>query len=248
LADLQTWCICQTGPALQCMGNNKQIRSSSASTAEVQLFDSAFRFAAIGMGLVGLDGRWLRVNRSLCDLVGYSEAELLATTFQAITHPEDLGTDLAQVGALVAREISNYHLEKRYIHKQGHIVWVLLSVSLVMTANDDPLYFIAQVQDITARKKAETELRQVNAELRAALAEVEELRGILPICSYCKKVRDEHDYWQQIEAYIEKHSDAKFSHAICPQCLPKVEAEFDGFGEQSQPRPDDLRRDSPERS
>ncbi|MGF1470354.1 MAG: PAS domain S-box protein [Rubrobacteraceae bacterium] len=130
-------------------------------------FRSAFESAAIGMALVGLDGRWLRVNEPLCYIVGYSERELLELTFQEITHPDDLDADLELVEKMLAgEEIQRYNLEKRYIHKEGHPVWILLSVSLVRDDRDEPLYFIAQVQDITGRKKAEEALTQSENRLR----------------------------------------------------------------------------------
>jgi PAS domain S-box-containing protein len=120
------------------------------------LFENAFTHAAIGMALVGLDGRWLQVNPSLCRLIGYSEAELLACTFQDVTHPEDLDTDLEYVDQLLRGEIETYQMEKRYRRKDGRIVWVLLSVSLAHSIDDGkPLFFISQLQDITARKEAE---------------------------------------------------------------------------------------------
>ena len=128
-------------------------------------FRGAFDFAAIGMAIVGIDGQWLRVNKSLCRIVGYSEDELLARDFQSITHPEDLKPDLDLVRQLVEGAIPNYHMEKRYIHKDGHEVCVLLSVSLVRDQRGDPLYFVSQIQDITARKRAEEELRQLSSQL-----------------------------------------------------------------------------------
>ena len=122
-------------------------------------FRSAFDHAAIGMALVALDGRWLEVNRSVCGIVGYCEAELLARDFQSITHRDDLEADLLHVRRLIAGEIRDYQMVKRYIHKQGHVVWVLLSVSLVRDEGGNPLYFISQIQDITQRKEAEDALR-----------------------------------------------------------------------------------------
>jgi PAS domain S-box-containing protein len=115
------------------------------------------------MALVASDGRFLRVNQSLCAIVGYAEQELLATTFQAISHPEDLQLNLAYVRQLLAGEIATYQMEKRYIHKDESLVWVLLSVSLVRDASGAPLYFVSQVVDITSRKQAE-EMLQANEE------------------------------------------------------------------------------------
>lgn len=118
-------------------------------------FASAFEYAAIGMALVSPDGRWLKVNRALCEVVGYSEAELSSRTFQDITHPDDLEADLRQVRRMLAGEIQTYQMEKRYFHKQGHVIWILLNVSLVRNEAGEPLYFISQIQDISRRKEAE---------------------------------------------------------------------------------------------
>lgn len=128
-------------------------------------FRSAFQHTAIGMAIVDLDGRFLKVNGSLCRIVGYREEELLATDFQSITHPDDLESDVRFALQLLAGEIDHYDMEKRYVHKQGGVIWVQLSGSVVRDESGQPFYFIAQVQDITARKSAEAEaarrLRQV---------------------------------------------------------------------------------------
>ncbi len=127
--------------------------------AEEALRDSEERFrtaldhAPIGMALVGLDGRFLRVNRALCDLLGYPDDALRALTFQQITHPDDLAADLAQAERLLAGEISGYEMEKRYLHRDGHAVWVQLTGSLVRGPGGEPRYFIAQVQDVTERRR-----------------------------------------------------------------------------------------------
>src|SRR5262245_20214732 len=101
------------------------------------------------MALVAPCGRFLQVNRSLCDLVGYSEAELLDRDFQGITHPDDLKADLEQTRRLLDCTSLAYQMEKRYFHKSGHTVWILLSVSLVRNDEGRPVYFISQIQDIT---------------------------------------------------------------------------------------------------
>ncbi len=123
-------------------------------------FRSAFDDAAIGMALVALDGHWLRVNHSLCEIVGYCEQELLATTIQSLTHPDDLESDINYGHQLLRGEIRTYQMEKRYFHKLGHVVPILLSGSLVRDTQGQPLYFIAQIQDITERKQAEEALQQ----------------------------------------------------------------------------------------
>lgn len=128
-------------------------------------FRSAFQHAAIGMAIVDLDGRFLKLNRSFCRIVDYDEAELLATDFQSITHPDDLDIDVSLARQLRDGEIDHYHLEKRYLLKDGRIIWVELSVSIVREASGEPCYFVSQVQDITARKQAELESRHRLAQL-----------------------------------------------------------------------------------
>jgi PAS domain S-box-containing protein len=117
-------------------------------------FRSAFDHAPIGMSLVAQDGRYMQVNRALCELVGYSEEELLGRTFQAITHPDDLADDLDLFERLWAGEIDTYQLEKRYLHKDGHVVWIHLTGSIVRDANG-PKYGIAQILDITDRRRVD---------------------------------------------------------------------------------------------
>src|SRR5437870_1002655 len=95
------------------------------------LFQHAFSNAAIGMALVATDGRWLKVNRSLCELVGYGQNELLASTLDLITFPEDRDQDLPLIRQLLAGDRQSYQIERRYLHKDGTPVWVLLAVSLV---------------------------------------------------------------------------------------------------------------------
>lgn len=131
-----------------------------------ECFRSAFEHAAIGMAVVALDGRFLRVNRSLCEIVGYTGQELLATDFQSITHPQDLTLDLQYVRRLVGGEIRTYQMTKRYFHRDGHIVWVMLSVSLVRGEHHEPLYFISQIQDISESKATEEALLQSEAKFR----------------------------------------------------------------------------------
>ncbi len=133
-----------------------------------QRFFEAFTHASIGMALVALDGSFRQVNRALCEIMGYGEEELLATDFQTITHPDDLEADLSQLHRLLAGEIGWYQMEKRYRHREGHYLWGLLSVSLVRDSAGEPLYFVGQVQNIDAQKRAEAALRETAANLSLA--------------------------------------------------------------------------------
>ncbi|MBV9077662.1 MAG: PAS domain S-box protein [Methylobacteriaceae bacterium] len=133
--------------------------------AERERYAAAFENAAVGMAEVGLDGRWLRVNRTLCEIVGYTPAELCAKTFQDITCPEDLDSDLHLLRRLVAGEIPTYSLEKRYLRRDGTMVPINLTVGLVRDKAGSPLYAISVIEDIAARKAAEDEVRRLNASL-----------------------------------------------------------------------------------
>jgi PAS domain S-box-containing protein len=136
-----------------------------AESARAQLAESEERFrlaideAPIGMALIALDGRFIRVNRALCEIVGYSAEELTGLTFHDITHADDLHVDLALAGQLHRGEIPRYQLEKRYFRKDGTIVQVMLSRSILRDRSGEPICYIAQVEDITARKRLEEELR-----------------------------------------------------------------------------------------
>ena len=133
--------------------------TEAALRASEERFRRAFEDAAIGMTLVAPSGRLLRVNHALCHLLGYTEAELLATDFQSLTHPDDLVSDMVQVEALLRGAIGGYQMEKRYLRRDGSVVWTLLSVSLVRNTDGTPLHFLSQIQDIDARKQAEAQLR-----------------------------------------------------------------------------------------
>lgn len=131
-------------------------------------FRSAFEQAAVGVAHVATDGTWLRVNQKLCQIVGYTQEELLQKTFQDITHPEDLATDLEYVRQLLGGERKNYAMEKRYIHSNGSIVWINLTVSLVKQDVGVPDYSIAVIEDIGDRKQIEFALVENRKKLQQA--------------------------------------------------------------------------------
>ncbi|WP_445250415.1 PAS domain S-box protein, partial [Microcoleus sp. OTE_8_concoct_300] len=134
----------------------KQIEVALRNSEEQ--FRHAFEDASIGIAILSLDGHWLKVNPALCQIVGYSSEELLTLTFQDITYPEDLEEDLSNQRKLLAGTMSTYQREKRYFHKQGHIIWILLNGSVVQDEHGNPLHILAQIQDFTARKEAQKTL------------------------------------------------------------------------------------------
>lgn len=134
--------------------------------ANVELFENGFQHAAIGMALVGLDGRFMKINPAFCAIVGYRERRLLRLDFQTITHPDDLDTDLDLLAQLTAGRIPSYQMDKRYIRADGELVWVKLSVSLVVEPDGRPKHFIAQVLDLTASRAAQAALAESEARYR----------------------------------------------------------------------------------
>ncbi len=130
-----------------------------ALRASEQQFSKAFQFAPIGVSLVSTSGRFIAVNRALCRMLGYPEAELLTKDFQDITHPDDLARDLSNVRRLMTGRTNAYQMEKRYIRKDGEPVWALLSVSLFRNESGEPVHFISQVQDLTEQRQASKSLR-----------------------------------------------------------------------------------------
>ncbi len=121
-------------------------------------FLATFEQAAVGIAHVSLDGRWLEVNLALCDIVGYSHEELQTLSFQEITYPDDLNEDLELAGKLLRGEITHYHLEKRYLRKNGEIIWIKVSATLVRDLHHQPDYFVAVIENIHDRKLAQQAL------------------------------------------------------------------------------------------
>jgi PAS domain S-box-containing protein len=121
--------------------------------------------APVGIALVGLDGLFLRVNEALCHILGYPAEVLEQRTFQDLTHPDDLDTDLGLIQALLAGEIPKYHLRKRYLHSDGHAIWTNLNVALVRNARGKPLHFVSHVADLTEEIEAAARIEQINREL-----------------------------------------------------------------------------------
>ncbi len=123
-------------------------------------FRAAFEFSAIGMALVSLQGKWLKVNKRLCGMLGYSEQELLSLTFMEITHPDDIGEGLDLLQKAKNGEDQAYHIEKRYLNKNGTIVWAWVNMATVNDEKGKPLYLVSQVEDITERKLVEARLKK----------------------------------------------------------------------------------------
>jgi PAS domain S-box-containing protein len=173
----------RTGEAVEVVTSRRDVTHRVAVEALVreseQRFRLAFENAPIGMSLVAPDGRWLRVNNALCEIVGYSRDELLQMSFTDITHPEDVDVDLELMRQMFAGERRWYEAHKRYLRSDGAVVYVQLSVSLARDEQDEPIYFITQVQDVTARVTAQQALERERRALARSNAELERFAGVI---------------------------------------------------------------------
>ncbi len=126
-----------------------------------KLFESIFDHAPNGIAIIGLDFGWVKVNRRMTELLGYSETEFYAFQYPYITHKDDVALDVQQLNKLLNNEINSYQIEKRYFHKEGAIIWTLHSVSMQRDPDGTPLYFIAQIVDITKQKSMLWEMHSI---------------------------------------------------------------------------------------
>ena len=158
------------GKPLRAIGTCTDI--TARKQAEAALRESEERlartetFSLVMVTHVDLEGRWIKVPPTLCELLGYTEAELLGHRFHEVTHPEDIDADWSQCLQLIRGEIKSFDLEKRYIRKDGGIVWAYINCSVVTDAQDKPVHFLTYIRDITNRKHNEEKLREYQESLR----------------------------------------------------------------------------------
>lgn len=144
---------------------SKRVLAENKLRISEATFRGGFENSAIGMALLTPTGKWMNVNKRLCEIVGYSAEEMKSISFQDITHPEDLGTDVKILKELISGEREFYHADKRYFHKNGQIVYVNIAASMIRNDAGEPLYFVSQISDITKEKIAEQKLRKTLAEM-----------------------------------------------------------------------------------
>lgn len=197
-------------------------RVELAMVESEQRYHAFFNLATIGAAQCDTrNQRFLDVNRKFCEITGYTRDELLQMVFPQLVHPDERSRDLEGFSKLWRGTLDSYETERRYIRKDGRIIWVRIAATIVKSPSGTPLHMAAVIMDVTDRRMAEKEREKLIAELRKALAEVKTLSGLLPICAWCKKVRDDRGYWELIESYFATHSDLQFTHGICPECIEK---------------------------
>ena len=164
------------------------------------------------------NNRIVYVSPAIETILGYSPDEFLKIDHTDLFHPDDKEELVESINTRIAtRDTSPITYQYRQKHKKGHYVWLETTVKN-KRIEDSYTISVLNTRDITERKQLESEKDALIAELEQALARVKKLEGILPICSFCKKIRDDQDHWQPIEQYIDERSDARFSHGICPDC------------------------------
>lgn len=208
-------------------GEAMAMASQAAAAKAVQEQEDRFFGAAIDM-LCFLDfkGYFKRLNPAWERTLGFTRKELMSRPFIEFVHPDDRERTLKQ-NAKVRAGGQALAFENRYLCKDGSYRWLRWNAA----PDSDAQVIYSVARDITASKQAEDEREQLVRELQAALAEVKTLREILPICSYCRRIRDDENYWHTVENYISQHTATRFSHSICPSCMTtEFESQRDGLG------------------
>lgn len=187
--------------------------------------DPQDRFFELSIDLLcflGYDGYFSRLNPAWERTLGFTREELMSRPFIEFVHPDDRERTLNQ-NSEVRSGGHALAFENRYLCKDGSYRWLLWNAA--PDGGQETIYSVAR--DVTERKRLVEEREQLVESLRTALAEVRTLQAILPICSYCHKIRDDENYWQTVEGYIARHTSTRFSHSICPPCYEThVEPQF----------------------
>ena len=186
----------------------------AAARALQQLEDSFFETSIDMLCALDFNMHFRRLSPAWERTLGFTREELMSKPFIEFVHPDDRERTLKQ-NAEVRSGWQALSFENRYLCKNGSYKWFRWNAAPHST--EKIIYSVAR--DITESKRAEDEREKLVRELQAALAEVKTLREILPICSYCRKIRDDENYWHTVENYISDHTGTRFSHSICPSCM-----------------------------
>ncbi|HWL39506.1 MAG TPA: PAS domain S-box protein [Gemmatimonadaceae bacterium] len=192
--------------------------AEAAALGEIE--ESFFSVSIDMLCCLDFNGYFKRLNPAWEQTLGFTRKELMSRPFIEFVHPDDRERTLNQ-NALVRTGGKALSFENRYLCKDGSFKWFRWNAA----PDPDSKVIYSVARDVTASKQADEERERLVGELQAALAEVRRLREILPICSYCRRIRDDDNHWDTVEGYISRHTSTMFSHGICPDCLGKFEAE-----------------------
>lgn len=166
------------------------------------------------------NGNFTHLSPSINNILGYSQNEFMGHYAEYITD-NPINNDVEGYTQAGLRGERQDPFEAEYWHKNGHRVHLRVTEIPLFDDNGNVLGIEGIVQDVSKIKQAEKDREDMIIKLEKALSEIKTLKGILPLCSFCKKVRDDEGYWEQVDIYIHKHSEADISHGICPDCLKK---------------------------
>ena len=200
------------------MANEISVAAEKVEAAVEKVTDRFFNTSVDMLCFLDFSGYFKRLNPAWERTLGFTLDEMMSRPFIEFVHPDDRERTLAQ-NAKVRAGGQALGFENRYLCKDGSFRWLRWNAAPDM--GDKVIYSAAR--DITESRQAEEQRERLVAELQAALAEVSRLRDILPMCSYCRKIRDDEDYWHTVESYLRQHTSTQFSHGICPECLESLE-------------------------
>ena len=218
---------------------NKQLQTDifRRNMAETKLKESEERFRRIfedgplGMIILNPGDTVLSANKAIYDMLGFTEGILEGRRLLDITYPGDREKTEKLTQQLLRGEIPLFRFEPRFVRNNGELLWANSITTALRNEQNEIIYALSMIEDISDRKLAEQKQLMLIHELQDAMAKIKILRGLLPMCAWCKKVRDDNGYWKKVETYVEEHSDASFTHGICPDCLKKNDPEtFDAYG------------------
>jgi PAS domain S-box-containing protein len=193
-----------------------------------EMFRNIVEISLAGIYIIQSD-IFIYVNKKFAEILGYSVEECLNNMhYQQTVHPDDLEIVREQINKRISGKANSINYTFRGVKKDGKIIHLEIFGSTIHLAGKPSVS--GSILDITERKQMEKDRDKLIVDLRKSLSEVKTLRGFLPICSHCKKIRDDEGYWNQIELYIQKHSETEFSHGICPECAKKYYPGFDLSG------------------
>jgi len=205
--------------------------NAARQLVRVELIESELRFrdmfddAPTGYHELDAQGRIIRVNRTELATLGYSAEEVLGRhVWEFLEDPDASRTAVLQ--KLAGPPPPPGSFERVYVRKDGTRVPVLLQDRIIRDHEGSITGIRTTVQDITAFKQMDAERERLITELQKTLGEIRILKGFIPICASCKKIRDDHGYWDQVESYLTRHTDASFSHGICPDCANRLYPEL----------------------
>ncbi len=183
-------------------------------------YKTLFESVPIGLYRLTPTGQFLDVNSALVSMLGFASRPALMRRGLPELHRDK--SDFAKWREMMERTGEVRHFEIQLIRNDGQICWVDNTGAVVRDPATKQIFYEGAMEDITYRKLAEADREKLIAQLRSAIGRVKTLSGLLPICSSCKKIRDDHGYWNQIEIYIQNHSNAEFTHSFCPDCVKQL--------------------------